>query len=138
MNSLSWFLYGADVVQNLGTMLFVLGVFLMPVWFICTVVGFLVPWDFHMHPRSEEEGRKSKAAFAWIAPRAFALCAIMLTVSMFVPEKRTMYMMAASEMGEMVVQSEEAKEIIQELKLTVIDQLRVLRQPPVQSSPANK
>lgn len=137
MNSLSWFLYLADVVQNFGTLLFSLGIILTPVAGMCIIIGYLVPWNHKNSLANAEESIRSRASFAWIAPRATAVAVVLLSVSMLIPAKRTMYMIAASEMGEMVVQSDEAKEIFNELKLTVIDQLRTIRVPPKSSTESN-
>lgn len=124
MNSLSWFLYIADVVSNISVFLSTIGVICVCLGALSIIPGYFVKWEFE---DSNETIKKNRQNLAWFASRSviFGLSAIF--ISTLVPAKKTMYMIAASEMGEMVVQSEEAKEIFSELKQTIMYQLRDLR-----------
>lgn len=126
MNGLSWFLYLADVVGNVSIMFIIFAVILFFVSGIGIVVGKLVPWDYRL-ATDEVEAKKSRENFGKIGVRGFIIALVLSTTAALIPQKTTMYMMAASEMGEMIVQTETGKEIFGELKSTVIDQLRELR-----------
>ena len=126
MNTLSWFLYVADVIGGIGLMFGTIGGLLFLGGWIFAIPGYMVIWTVFRD--QEEAAKKSKEAFAWLSPRMVIAGFLMITASVLVPSKQTMYMIAASEMGEVVVKSEEAKEIFGELKTTVIHELKRVRE----------
>lgn len=126
MNALSWFLYAADVLSKIGMMFGGIGALSLILGVIFVIPGYMVVWTAYSYS-DKDQINKSKAAFAWLAPRMIASGFILLMISMTIPAKQTMYMIAASEMGEMVVQTEQAQEVFSELKDTVIHQLRSVR-----------
>lgn len=124
MNSLSWFLYIADVVSNISVFLSTIGVICVCLGALSIIPGYFVKWEFEDR---NETIKKNRQNLAWFASRSVIFGLSVIFISTLVPAKKTMYMIAASEMGEMVVQSEEAKEIFSELKQTIMYQLRDLR-----------
>lgn len=126
MNTLSWFLYVADVINDLSFTFGAIGGLMFIVGWIFIIPGYMIIWTKMSHHK-EEDIDKSKAAFAWLSPRMIVAGFLMIMASVLVPSKQTMYMIAASEMGEVVVKSEEAKEIFGELKTTVIHELKRVR-----------
>lgn len=107
MNSLSWLIYFAEVSGDLKG--------LFSGFAIITGVGVIVG-----------------TLFSWIeldqfSPRyvAFGLLgAFMLAVaSVLMPSSKTVYMIAASEAGEVIVSSPEARELVGSIKKTILDRL---------------
>lgn len=100
MNELSWMIYAADVC---GKVSFIAGI-LGPVGFaIGGFVGALAIVDGY-----REEG---KAIHRW----TLRLCPVFILLAVITPSQDTVYAMAASEMGEKVVQSQTANKAMQAL-----------------------
>lgn len=99
MNSISWFLYAAGVVDNFGGVMVDMGVFCLLVCGVC--------WFGYSIADNDDTTAMLKRTGSWTPIAA----AVILTVSCFVPSKSTMYAIAASQVGERVAQSEEVKGI---------------------------
>ena len=122
MNYLSWFLYLADVfgTLKLGTGILFFVAFIPSMIFI--IPGYLATWRY-----ANEEDLRIRKNMAWIAPRGIIFALILGVISTFVPSKETMYLISASEIGEVVVSSSEAKEVYSELKSVIMDNLKSMR-----------
>lgn len=106
MNSLSWFFYLANVLPAISSFLFAVG-FSLSVGIALYVVAYKSP----DHP--------FQGLLTGLFPFPYKLCSVPLVFFLFsilIPQEKTIYMIAASEMGETVVQSEEAKELYDDLK----------------------
>jgi MFS family permease len=102
MNSLSWMIYLAEVAGNLRSMA-ALGLFIG-----APLAGFgLAVWAI--------EGKIGPAWRACLSIYIFFVAGLLVTAA-FMPSSRTIYMIAASEAGETVVTSPEAKEILNDLR----------------------
>lgn len=125
MNSLSWFLYLADVIGNVQGLLVTLsvlsgtGLFL---WFLFGFIGIDSDWDAKRDVKRirVKELSKSVVRFLWI-PVMFALPASLI------PTRDTIYLIAGSEAGEAVVTSQEGKEILNDIKEVIQYQLGELK-----------
>ena len=134
MNDVSWFLYFTDIVQGLSTLfgflcpvIAIVGIVLLGVSFITdtvkkyrseakygydydeiivTPLGYVRPW----------------AVFTIILAFLFAIIAIMI------PSRQTMYMIAASQIGEQIIQLEEVQDIGGEAGGLAKDAIELLRQ----------
>ena len=97
MNSLSWFLYAADVLGNLQPVLGIVG----GLGFSCAALACVMAWSLE----DWEPGP--------VLARRFLLLGTLpcLVIACLIPSKNTMYAMAASEVGERVVMSEQVKGI---------------------------
>lgn len=98
MNSVSWFLYATDVIGNLR------GVALIA----ACVFGVIFLGTLACVPISEGDcldidNRTTWFKFFW---RSLSVALIALTISVFFPSKDTMYAIAASQVGEKVIQNE--------------------------------
>lgn len=113
MNSLSWLIYLGEVSGNLrdiaGTGLFLGG----------AIGGFgLVAW---IGPFLG--GKPTKAWFASLG--AYIILGVFgIAILAFMPSSKTIYMIAASEAGETVVTSPEAKEMLDDLKSLIKRKLK--------------
>lgn len=127
MNTLSWFLYLASVLPKFGDMLGIIGTLVLIAGVIFIVPGHLFPWNFSASYTPKEEVARSRDKFAYLSTRMVIMGLVFLALSNLIPSTRTFYMIAASEMGEVVVKSDEAKELMNELKDTITYQLRSMR-----------
>lgn len=113
MNDLSWLIYAAGVVGNIQAVLIIMSTL------SACVVGLMVLFvamDESYDPKMRGSARKSARLF-WI-PVACALVASLL------PSSRTIYMIAASEIGETVVTSPDAQEMLSDLKAIIKKRLK--------------
>lgn len=95
MNSLSWFLYATNVVENIGILLFLLLVFSGICFGILNIAV----------PASEGQVLEWKDYKLWWTRGLVTIitCGFILA---FLPSKNTMYAIAASQIGEKVSESE--------------------------------
>jgi hypothetical protein len=99
MNSVSWFIYIAQVSESIGSLFRVLGglgIILCVLFTMISTISASVDAD-------EFVPRASPA-------RYIAISAALLAVGCLMPERNTMYAIAASEVGEQVVKSEIASD----------------------------
>ena len=96
MNSLSWFMYWAGVVGSFNVFITMI--------FIVACLGFpLVAVILGVEGSSEEVWKKYRQTL-------FASL-IIFSLSNFIPSQKTLYMIAASEVGEEVLKTEEANKL---------------------------
>ena len=119
MNSLSWFLYFADVIGNLQGLLTLFAV-LGGVISVFTCLGWLMNLDIY----GEQELTKTLGGITKKLAPAVAIAAL---VAAAIPSKETVYMIAGSEAGEFVVNTPEAKEIMTDIKEVIRYQLDQLK-----------
>lgn len=113
MNSLSWFLYIAEVIPNLGYLFGLIGVI------GAAIFGFWGFTSFLMSPVGDEVPPPSKSLLV--------VSILLLTISTLIPSSQTLYLMAGSEAGEAVVTSEEGQEILNDVREVVKHQLKQLK-----------
>lgn len=111
MNTLSLLIYLSSVIPNIGLVLGIAGFLGIP---ILVFIGWI--W-------SDET---DKNQFPKIKPWLIA-SGISLLIATLVPDQKTIYMIAASEMGEAVITTEAGQEVFNELKDTVMYQLQQLQ-----------
>jgi len=115
MNELSWFLYWADVVPSLGTAVQLI-FFLLGIGFGILFVVFLA---CHIDGYGYGNRKYLPGKYPISAVFAFFLCLVIWFGTFLVPSRETIYMIAASEAGEMVVTSPEAREMLNDLKAII-------------------
>ena len=117
MNDLTWFIYLVELVGRLPVVLGLSGAVLIFLWFILPPKGLKMFGDDHDYPFMGFE-RVKIAIFVWLA---FA------TLAFFIPSRETIYLMAGSEFGEVVVNTPEAKEILGDIHEVIRHQLNELK-----------
>ncbi len=118
MNSLSWLLYLADIIPGIG-------VFLKATAFvsiILLIVGMGVCAGMAADGDLPPGSWKYPAKFLWVP-------ITMLFVAAFAPSTQTIYMIAASEMGEEVVQSPEVADTMRRVKALIDKKLSDMEAP---------
>lgn len=109
MNSLSWFLYFAGVVNGLGVLLFMVGLLM--------AAGLAAYAGCHA-----SDGDHTKWKYIPLAVIPWLLCAL-------IPNQSTMYAIAASEMGEEVYKSDIGQKTRQAIEAWIDSQIPKPNQP---------
>lgn len=120
MNSLSWMIYAADVLSNIGGLLLFLAIASM----IISVGVFIFAgpaigiWD-----EDDRQYKHAKAALGFVLSKWWVplVCGFLWAV---IPSQNTIYMIAASEAGETIVKTPEAQEIFNDLKTIIRQKLK--------------
>lgn len=110
MNSLSWLLYFADVVGNLSVFFLMIAIAGVIVVVFPIIPAMIIEKDY-------DWGRLARKAFCILLPIIF-ICGLLSALS---PSRDTVYMIAASEAGEEVVNNPEVRELMG-------DTLKLIRQ----------
>lgn len=117
MNSLSWLLYLADIIGNFQNLLigfsFAFGVCTIA-WLFAKVIG---------ETYDDDSARSFANTMKW-SPVSFFLVSVLATV---LPSKEALYLIAGSEAGEAVVNSQEGKEILSNISEVIKHQLNQLK-----------
>jgi len=121
VNNLSWLIYIAEVVPNLGSFCVFLAVVSGCLVVLIMVVTVLTIVD------EDETARK----FLKIKPIKFVPIFFLFvsTGSILTPSKEALYLIAASEAGEVAVTSPEGQEILNDLQQVLKAQLEALKTP---------
>lgn len=124
MNKLSLFLYMADIVPGL------LLPILIPITAIaivtCMMVFVGIVWcaneylDTHDREKAESYYNRVTHHAKWIIP----LFLFVSIIQSLIPSRETIYLIAGSEVGEIVVNSPEAREILDDVKTVIKQQIK--------------
>lgn len=113
MNNLSWMIYAADVLGNLRNLFTACAI--MSGLAVCAIS---LAYAIGQADGDVEEG-------SWKKPlRLLPLVFVFALMAVLSPSSSTIYMIAASEAGETVVTSPEAKEIFSDLKSVIKSKLK--------------
>lgn len=137
MNSLSWLIYAAEVLGRVSISFF----FIALVAAIATAVLVFIGLMSRSDAQGEATGRYGEKYAAigverlafWDAflskwpKRSGAVAVVFGAVSIVAPSSSTIYMIAASEMGEKVVTTPEAKEMLGDLREVIAKQIKKLK-----------
>lgn len=125
MNKLSWFLYFADIVPGL----------LMPILIPLTIIAILVCimvfvgvlWcaNEYLDSRDREQAESYYNRVTYHAKWIIPLFLFVATLQSLIPSRDTIYLIAGSEVGEIVVNSPEAREILNDVKTVIKQQIKV-------------
>ena len=124
MNSLSWFLYLAEVLPNLAGTIVALSVLLTVAITITSVVRTMVVVDSGMTLTTRKAGYKLIWGF-W--GKTVIPLLLLGTLMNLIPSRETIYLIAGSEAGEAVVTSTEGQEILNDIKEVIRYQLGELK-----------
>lgn len=124
MNNLTLFLYLAEVIGNLraslGIILFLIAVCSLPV----TIGAFLIVENNSYDSEEEVERKYEIRKTIWKCIKVVAIVfPILVLIKTLLPSKETMYMMAASELGETVVTSPDAVQVYDKVKKIINQEL---------------
>jgi hypothetical protein len=117
MNNLSWFLYVADVFPNVAfivTFVSISVLLLLTVW-----VSISSGMNLDIKDKDEHFGKPSQYNFIW----AFVL----LLLASLIPSQETIYLIAGSEAGEYVAETEAGQAILNDVQEIIQIQLSNLK-----------
>lgn len=104
------FFYFADVLSNIGILLFTVG--------LCVGIG----WSMFTFCHYLEEGKYHGMNWLWVvAGVSFAICAL-------IPSTKTMYMMAAAVLGEQALESKVGQQLKELVELKLDEELKKLKE----------
>lgn len=116
MTNLSWFLYLADILSNLADVFAIGAAFL-----ICG--GLLYALFTSMINDEKGDRRSYKGAIASVIAGV-----VLIGLTIPIPSKQTLYTIAAVEVGNVVVNSAEGKEVLDEVRKRILSELKGNRQ----------
>lgn len=123
MNSLSLVLYFAGIVDgiklNFGMIAFISMLLLIPGGCIAYFASRFSEYDGY---------DKTKGPGLWVIIVPTILFIVTGSISILVPDKDTIYLIAGSEIGEQVVKSPEAQEMLQDIREVIKQQLTKLKE----------
>jgi len=133
MNTLSWFLYLAGIAPALCRVLIVLFLLLLVVSVIvnCVRAAMIETSNLEGFKLNEKHNELFNGSEVFIKEKFkidFSLVKYMVFATLLfciIPTEKTIYMIAASEAGEHVVTSEEGKEILNDLRTILKQQIKV-------------
>jgi hypothetical protein len=117
MNDLTWFIYIVELVGRIPVAMALSGILLAFMWFILPPKGCEMFGLDHYSPFMGFE-RVKVAMYVWL---------VFLAISFLIPSRETIYLMAGSEFGEVVVNTPEAKEILGDIHEVIRHQLNELK-----------
>jgi len=117
MNILSLFIYFAEVTNSLKGALNA-GIFFGVAAFILTGITYLLWYNDDYSPRDEEDQETNKKFLKTLKIAGIVLLSS-IAIQVLVPGKQTLYMIAASEMGETIWESEEAQGLHDDLRTII-------------------
>lgn len=128
MNELSWFVYIAQVLPNLGvTMAFsALISIVMMIGFY--VYGMTARSDGTRYPSLYPQARENGMKVLSTLHKIWWIPIVILFLSTLIPSKQTLYMIAASQIGEQVIQLEEVQKLGGDVGGLASDTIELLRQ----------
>lgn len=125
MNSLSWFLYFAEVVPSIAKLILALSLIgLLAVFVLLFVANFTTANRWDSPETVEQKIAFKKFVFGKFWKVVISACIAGLFISALIPSKTTLYLIAGSEAGGTVVTSEEGKEVLNDIKLIIKQQIK--------------
>lgn len=115
MNSLSWMIYAAEVFNNLGMFLGLVG-------FGGLLIIILTAGFSGLLGVAGDEDKLKQASVR--AMRKIWMPVVALALSVVIPSSQTIYLIAASEAGATVISNPEMKEVFNDLKTIIKSKLK--------------
>lgn len=113
MNNLSWFLYFAEILPNVGSFFLNLGALTCVCW--CLFHIFTFEHDRPLYYITVEKKFFLKPLIAGV---------VAIVVFSLIPSKETIYLILGSEAGETIVTSAEGEEILRDIKTVIKQQIK--------------
>lgn len=129
MNNLSWLIYAADVVGKAGPFSLFAGLGLMASGVIMALVG-RNSWNYYssMSESQIAESEQFRKSLSRLGPRCVIAAIVFLFIATAIPSRGTIYMIAASEIGETVVTSPDAVGMMGDLRTIIKSKLKEMAQ----------
>lgn len=125
MNSLSWFLYFADVAPGLLTPFVIVSSVCALCWVGVNIIAYAVAGDAYdkNYGKAVQEAcsnrLKSKLTYVFVMSWI-----VTVFVQSLIPSRETFYLIAGSELGEQVIKTPEAQEIFNDIRKVIKQQIK--------------
>lgn len=124
MNIISIFLYLAEILPNIASAATGGVAIICAFWVIYAIVASIMYSDAtDMYAKTSDEYKRASAYYSerkYLPPKWLVFVTIaLLSISILIPSKQTIYMIAGSELGEMVIQTDEAREIYEDIQSVI-------------------
>lgn len=126
MNNLSWFIYLAELIPSIRGSIIIwafLAIILLAIYSL--FIGHKIDMAYHNDDDNYRDTLKSRLAS--VLKKAVVTIIVLWTVAILLPSKQTLYMIAASEVGEKVATSPQAQEIMKDISAVLKKQLEELK-----------
>lgn len=124
MNNLSWFLYFIDILGNLQILIWLSVGFLAVAIVVAWIRGSIIRDDWHYNTEEWKKGYLMQ----WNSFKLLIPIGLLAFLGSIIPSSQTMYMVAASEIGERIVSLEEVKVLGGEVGGLASDTITLLRE----------
>lgn len=120
MNGLSWLIYAASVADGLKAG-FVIGAFVSGfIGILLLVFGFDIPYRYSWMQDEEWAEQKARPGFLrLLAKRVIGVAIACIFLTAITPSSQTMYLMAASQVGQQVANSPDGQEMLGQIKTII-------------------
>lgn len=126
MNNLSWFLYLAEVLPNMATLLTIAGWIGGILLFTAAGVRYIAAHD---NSRTPKEIRLPASNFLkFVCYKVIPVFIFLVFIGTLIPSKETIYLIAGSEASEYVVTSEYGQEVLGDIKSIIKAQLEGMKE----------
>lgn len=122
MNSLSWLLYFADVGVSIAAFTIFVGIISVTIGVVISIISY-IPWTrYSYHSDSYwTQLENLQNNLKKLGPKTVLISFVFIFIAILVPSRQTIYMIAASEMGEKAYNSPEGQEVINNLKQIILE-----------------
>lgn len=131
MNSLSWLIYLAEVIPQLGGYIFAVGLITGIGWlglnFITTVARSFHNDEADLYRSSDPNGKGKRQNHGFVLPWLVAFPLVLMTLAMLVPTRQTLLLIAGSEMGQKVIENPGTQEILGDVKDIISKELKRIK-----------
>lgn len=130
MNSLSWLIYGAEVIPSIGNLAGVVGAISGLGWIALNGIT-AIARGHHNDMSRYYKGDPIKGVrreHGFVMPRLWILPVVVLAVATVIPSKQTIYMIAASEMGQKVYETPATQGLLGDLHAIVKKELAKMKE----------
>jgi len=125
MNGLSWFLYFAEVLPNLSNVIWSIGAYGGVTLYLFSLAWWVV---VHENPDAEEKATRDSTKFLkFVSYKLSPAIVFLIVISVLIPSKETIYLIAGSEASEYAVTSEYGQEVLGDIKDIIKAQLNNLK-----------
>lgn len=131
MNTLSILIYLIDIISNIRVVLIIMAcigsIYLIMCWINRSVTGAMV-FSNDMPSTARPDGTRDYLSWKMAVERtqnkkAYFITLLLVALVCIIPAQKTIYMIAASQMGEVVINTPEAQEIFSGLKDIIKEQI---------------
>lgn len=125
MNSLSWMIYLAEVVNSLNIVLMVAFWLSLVGGILLYLIGISAGGEWLSDSAQHKVNKKvARETYRLLGKRCLIGTAIVAPLAIITPSSQTIYMISASQAGETIIKTPEAQEVFNDLKTIIKSKLK--------------